>query len=276
VARDTNFYYSFLVLSADKRRAIVAVWDFCRAVDDAADEPGEAAPADALAVWRRELSACYGDGTPTTPQGRHLAPVVRQFELSRAPFEAVIEGVEMDLGDRRYETFDALYEYCIRVASAVGHVCIEIFGCRDEAARRYATDRGVALQLTNILRDVGGDLSRGRIYLPLDEMRAYGVTEADLRAEVAHAGHGVRSAAVRRLLQAQAKRAREFYASAERAMPPGEARSLVAAEVMAAIYKAILDGIEARDYDVFSTVVRIPRPRRAGIAAATWLRNRFR
>jgi 15-cis-phytoene synthase len=274
VSRDTSFYYSFLVLPPAKRRAIIAVWDFCRAVDDAVDEVGEGGPsaADAIASWRRELAAAFGSGEPQTRQGRALAPLVAAFGLSREPFEALIEGVEMDLGPRRYETFDDLYQYCIRVASAVGLVCLDIFGCRDPMSRQYAIDLGVALQLTNILRDVRGDLEQGRVYIPQDELRAHGCSEDDLRRESAAAGAGVRSPAVKALLRQQALRARDYYARAARVLPRRDARRLVAAEIMAAIYRGVLDGIEEREYDVFSEVVRIPRPRRAVIAASTWIR----
>jgi phytoene synthase len=179
----------------------------------------------------------------------------------------------MDVRPRRYETFDDLYEYCIRVASAVGLICLDIFGAATGAARQYATDLGVALQLTNILRDVPGDLARGRVYIPLEDLRAHGCSEADLQAEVSHAGHGVRSAAVKALLTRQGQRAREYYARAARVLPPQEARALVAAEIMGAIYRAILRRIERRDYDVFREVVRIPRPRRALIAAGIWART---
>ena len=166
MSRDTSFYYSFLVLPPAKRQAIIAVWDFCRAVDDAVDEVDAStgvSPADEIARWRRELAACFGEGTPQTRQGRALQPLVDTFGLSREPFEALIEGVEMDLGSRRYESFDELYQYCIRVASAVGLVCLDIFGYREPASRQYAIDLGVALQLTNILRDVRGDLEHGRV-----------------------------------------------------------------------------------------------------------------
>jgi 15-cis-phytoene synthase len=273
LSRDTNFYYSFLVLPAEKRRAIIAVWDFCRAVDDATDElDGKAAGAAAAEVqrWRQELGACYDAARPQTSQGQALAPVIRQFNLSRAPFEALIEGVEMDLGDRRYETFDDLYQYCIRVASAVGLMCLEIFGYSDPRSREYATDLGVALQLTNILRDVPSDLARGRVYIPQEDLRAHGVTEADLRHEASAAGRGIQSANVKQLLRHQAARARDYYERAARELPRRDARRLVAAEIMGAIYHAILDRIERRDYDVFSSTVRIPRPRRALIAASTW------
>jgi phytoene synthase len=279
LARDTNFYYSFLVLPAEKRRAIIAVWDFCRAVDDAVDEAhGEgAAKEDAarceIARWRAELSRCFDSGAATTPQGAALVPCIARFELPRDSFEALIEGVEMDLGNRRYDTFAELYQYCIRVASAVGVICLNIFGARDARARDYATDLGVALQLTNILRDVPVDLASGRVYIPQEDLRQHGCTEDDLRSEMQHRGGGVRSPAVRALLRQQAARAREYYRRAAASLPKDEARRLVAAEIMGAIYQAVLLKIERADFDVFSAVVRVPRPRRAAIAAATWART---
>jgi phytoene synthase len=277
--RDTNFYYSFLVLPAEKRRAIVAVWDFCRAVDDATDEVGagdETRAADELARWRRELGACFDGGRPQTPQGLALVPYISQFHLPKSSFEALIEGVEMDVAPRRYANFEELYEYCTRVASAVGLICLEIFGYRETASRQYATELGVALQLTNILRDVPGDLARGRLYIPQNDLQQFGCTEADVSHEAASAGSGVRSPAVKALLRHQAERARDYYGRAARSLPAGDARRLVAAEIMGAIYRAILDKIEQREFDVFSEVVRIPRPRRALIAAATWGRTMLR
>jgi 15-cis-phytoene synthase len=276
LARDTNFYYSFLVLPPAKRQAIVAVWDFCRAVDDATDEIGDGDAASAsreVERWRQELARCFEGQQPETRQGRALQPLIAQFALSREPFDALIEGVEMDLVPRRYETFDDLYQYCIRVASAVGFMCLDIFGYRGPTARQYATDLGVALQLTNILRDVRGDLERGRLYIPLEDLRAHGCSEQDLRDEAAAAGNGVRSPAVKALLRHQGTRAREYYARAARVLPPQDVGKVVAAEIMAAIYRGLLDRIERRDYDVFSDVVRIPRPRRALIAAGTWIRT---
>ena len=274
MARDTNFYYSFLVLPAEKRRAIVAVWDFCRAVDDAVDEAVDAASAsDEIARWRAELAAAFDERSAATPQARALAPLIREFNLPRSAFEALIEGVEMDLGPRRYETFDELYEYCIRVASAVGLICVEIFGCQDPGSRQYAIDLGVALQLTNILRDVRTDLARGRVYIPQQDLRRYGCSELDLAAEVEHAGAGVRSAQVKAVLRAQAQRAREYYRRAALALPKRDARRLAAAQIMGAVYRGILARIERRDYDVFTELVRVPRPQRALIAAATWART---
>ena len=271
MARDTNFYYSFLVLPARKRDAIIAVWDFCRAVDDAVDVEGVDATAE-LQRWCEELARVYEGGSPSTRQGIALQPFVREFHLPRASFDALIEGVEMDLHTARYTTFAELYEYCIRVASAVGLICVEIFGYRDPGTRQYATDLGVALQLTNILRDVPEDLARGRLYLPMEDLARFHCTEEDLRAEIANAGGGVRSAAVRELLAFEATRAQEYYARAARALPRGDARRLAAAEIMGAVYAAILRRIERRGYDIFSRVVRVPRPERAVIAARTWLR----
>jgi phytoene synthase len=281
MGRDTNFYYSFLVLPAEKRDAIVAVWDFCRAVDDAVDEAegpagqddqGGGASAE-VARWRREVAAVFDTGDPQTAQGRALLPVLAGFPLPRSAFDGLFEGVEMDLVVRRYETFDELYEYCIRVASAVGLMCLEIFGYQEPRSRQYATDLGVALQLTNILRDVPGDFERGRLYIPLEDLRRFGCTEQDLRQEIDRAGGGVRSPAVKELLRFQGQRARQYYARAAAALPASDGRRLVAAKIMGAIYSGLLTRIERAGYDVFSEVVRIPRPRRALIALATWSRT---
>jgi phytoene synthase len=273
--RDTNFYYSFLVLPAAKRRAIVAVWDFCRAVDDAVDEavPNGATAADQaeaargeLRRWRTELAACFGEGTPQTGQGQRLQPWIAQFDLPREAFEAVIDGVEMDVGDAGYRRFEDLREYCLRVASAVGYICIAIFGCRDEPARQYATELGIALQLTNIIRDVPTDLARGRLYLPTEDLERFGCPVEALRA-------GLVTEPVRRLLAFECERAHGFYRAADRLLVSSCRQRLVAARIMGAIYLAILKRIERRGYDVFSDIVRVPRPRRAVIAALTWARS---
>ena len=268
MARNTSFYYSFLVLPAAERRAIVAVWDFCRAVDDAVDE----APADgagargAIESWRAELARCYGGGTPRTPEGRELQPFIARFDLPREAFEDVIDGVAMDLEHTRYATFADLLEYCRRVASAVGLICIRVFGCRDDGARDYAFNLGIALQLTNILRDIKDDFDRGRVYLPLEDLAAYGVEVADLAGEPA-------GARVRRLVAFECARAREFYARACAALPAADRRRLVAAEIMRAVYSEILARIEMQDYDVISRRPRVPRPVQAAIAFRQWLRG---
>jgi phytoene/squalene synthetase len=187
LARDTSFYYSFLVLPADKRRAIVAVWDFCRAVDDAVDEAPAEQSASEVQRWRDEVARCFDGATPETSQGRALQPLIAGFDLPRSAFEALVEGVEMDLHGRRYRTFDELYEYCIRVASAVGLMCVRIFGCIgsgvapcDRSGRRAAAHEHPPRRPRR---------SRARARIPADRRsRALRVTETDLRDETAHAG----------------------------------------------------------------------------------------
>jgi len=175
---------------------------------------------------------------------------------------------------RRYQTFAELEPYCHRVASAVGLICVEIFGYTQPAALEYARDLGVALQLTNILRDIGVDYRRGRMYLPLDDLARFGCTEDDIRREVDEAGQGVRSDKVRSVLQHHGARARVFFSRAVRALPPDDASRFLAAEIMHRIYFRLLLAIEAADYDVFSRVVRVPKPVQAWIAFRTWWRLR--
>lgn len=264
MARKTSFYYSFLVLPPDQRRAIVAVWDFCRAVDDAVDEGDGSTARQAVEFWRMELDRSFRGGAPETPQGQRLQPFIAQFGLPRDAFEDVIDGVAMDLDHTRYQTFHDLLEYCRRVAAAVGMICIRIFGCRDERSRDYALNLGVALQLTNILRDVKDDLSRGRVYLPLDDLAASGCTVDDLAA-------GLVTGPVRRLLEFECRRARDFYSRAVEARSEEDRKRLVAAEIMRAVYFETLKNIERSGYDVFTARVRVARPRQAMIALRQWL-----
>jgi 15-cis-phytoene synthase len=275
MSRDTSFYYSFLVLPPRKRNAIIAVWDFCRAVDDAVDEvvpesewagglsnEARAKAAAQVASWRAELAATY-TGTPQTPQGIGLQPFIREFNLPRARFEDLVDGIEMDLHQLRYDTFAALVGYCRRVASAVGLICLEIFGYRNESAKAYAENLGLALQLTNIIRDVRTDLIRGRIYLPTEDLVRFGVSEDDLRS-------GQLTPRVVDLLRFECERAHSYYRRAADHLPREDARSLVAAEIMGGIYFEILRRIERRGYDVFSSRIRVPRPQRAVIALRLW------
>jgi phytoene synthase len=275
VTRKTSFYYSFLVLPQPQRRAITAVWDFCRAVDDAVDlEADFERAAAALASWREEVALVFESGSPRTPQGKALQPFVAPFHLPRAQFEALIEGVAMDASPRRYETFADLEPYCHRVASAVGLMCAEIFGYRERAVLDYARDLGVALQLTNILRDVAVDYRRNRFYIPLDDLRRFGCTEADVAREVERSGRGVQNPRVRAVLDHQASRARVFFARAVRVLPQQDATRFIAAEIMRAIYFEMLRRIEAADFDVFTEVIRVPRPAQARLALQAWWRLR--
>jgi phytoene synthase len=267
MSRDTSFYYAFLVLPPRKRTAMVAVWDFCRAVDDAVDEtdaPDRAA--EEVASWRRELDGVFAGAPPRTWQGRALQPFVHEFDLPRRPFDELIDGVEMDLARARYATFDELSDYCRRVASSVGLICVEIFGYSDPRTRSYAVNLGMALQLTNIVRDVAADLRRGRIYLPGEDLARFGVTEDDLRA-------GNVTPGIEALLRFQCTRAREYYVRAAADLPPADAHSLMAAEIMGGIYYEILQRIERSGYDVFTRRIRVPRPYRAVIALRIWVRT---
>jgi phytoene synthase len=253
------------------------VWDFCRAVDDAVDEvvpeddwagglteDARAQASQSLAAWRDEVERTF-NGIPTTRQGKALQPWVSEFSLPRQQFDTLIDGVEMDLSYAKYPDFDALLAYCHKVASSVGLICVEIFGYHDPAAREYAVNLGVALQLTNIIRDVATDLKRGRIYLPMDDLAWFHVTEQDLR-------DGIVTPHVRSLMRYQCRRARYYYRLAAERMPRVDRRSLVAAEIMGDIYFAILRKIERARYDVFRSRIRVARPRRALIALDVWSR----
>jgi phytoene synthase len=278
VSRATSFYYAFLVLPRPQREAIIAVWDFCRAVDDEVDELPEsvaslpleqrrAAVRQGLDLWRREIDLMF-TGTPDTPQGRALAPWIRQFDLTRSSFEHLVDGVEMDLDRERYATFEDLREYCWRVASAVGYVCVEIFGQRTQSAREYALNLGLALQLTNIIRDVKGDAERGRIYLPQEDLARFGCTSEDLNQSRL-------TPEVARLLAFEVTRAREYYHRASQLLPSLDRKAMVAAEIMGRIYREVLERIERGGFDVFSSRVRVPKSRQATLAIDTWLRTRL-
>jgi phytoene synthase len=197
-----------------------------------------------------------------------LQPFIREFDLPRQHFADLIDGVEMDLDHARYPTFAALEQYCRRVASAVGLICVEIFGYRNPGARDYAVSLGIALQLTNIIRDVAADLRMGRIYLPAEDLERFRVTDADLAA-------GVVTPQVAALLRFECDRARDYYRRAAAALPPEDSRSLVAAEIMGAIYFEILRRIERAGYDVFTRRIRVPRPSRAVLALRLWAKTRF-
>jgi 15-cis-phytoene synthase len=262
----SNFYYAFLALPRARREALYAVYAFCRTVDDIADLGTDpAAQRAGLAAWRRDIAHCYADGAvPEHPIARQLATAVRRFALPRAALEAIVEGCEMDLERASYETIEDLLPYCYRVASAVGLCCIEIFGYTDARARDYAVSLGTALQLTNIIRDVGADARNGRVYVPLHDLRSFGVSPDDLRA-------GRYGDAFVRLMAFQAARAREHYARAWAAFPAADARSLVPAEIMGRIYWALLEEIEARRFRVFDERIALSARRKAGIALRCWM-----
>ncbi|HEX2439599.1 MAG TPA: presqualene diphosphate synthase HpnD [Methylomirabilota bacterium] len=267
----SNFYYAFLTLPRRRRDALYAVYAFCRTVDDVADLGSDpAAQRAGLDAWRRDVARCFEPGPPPEhPIARQLAEAVRTYPIPRAALEAIIEGCAMDLDRVRFETAEDLYPYCYRVASAVGLCCIEIFGYTDPRARDYAVHLGTALQLTNILRDVGADAREGRVYLPQRDLREFGVSEADLVA----GRHDERFVG---LMEHQAARARRFYALAAEAYPVVDARSLIAAQIMGGIYRALLDEIVARRFAVFGDRITLSAGRKVAIALRCWAAARLR
>jgi len=262
----TSFYYAFRVLPEVKRRAIEALYAFCRAVDDCVDEEGGEGEA-GLARWLAEVRRVYA-GKPETELGRELAETVARFPIPRGCFEDVVAGCRMDLAPRRYATFADLRVYCERVASAVGLASIEIFGYEDPRTREYAVELGLALQLTNILRDVGADAARDRLYLPLEDLARFGVPERELLA-VARDPRAARPAGLDRLLAFEADRARSHYAAAANALPARDRRSMLAAEIMGAIYRAVLEEWARRGHPVGGARVRLGKPRRIALALRT-------
>jgi phytoene synthase len=261
----TNFYYAFRILPSAKRRAIYALYSFCRVVDDCVDEPdgeGEAG----LRRWLDEAHRCYA-GQPTTELGQELAEALFQFPIPRACFEQIVDGCRMDLTPRRYQTFADLRAYCEKVASAVGLASIEIFEYRNPRTREYAVELGVALQLTNILRDIGADGARGRLYLPLEDLARFGVGEAELL----DAAPVPRRAEAAALLRFEAERAREHYARAESLLPAEDRRAMASAELMAGVYRTLLDELDRRGFPP-GPRLRLSTPRKLWVAARTLAR----
>ena len=176
----SSFYYSFMFLPKEKRLAITALYAFCREVDDVVDECSDAGVARTTLTWWRMQVADIYDGKPQHPVAQALVPIVRKFNIAQEHLQEIIDGMEMDLDQPRYSDFKSLQLYCYRVASVVGLLAAEIFGYTDRQTQKYAHDLGIAFQLTNIIRDVGEDARRGRIYLPMDELQQFGVTASDI------------------------------------------------------------------------------------------------
>jgi len=263
----SNFYYAFMLLPAERRRALHAVYAFCRFIDDIADDESIRDAAALLKRWREEVDRVYG-GTPTRAISRALADSVGHFNIARNYFDEIIAGVEMDLTRKRYATFEELRLYCYRVASAVGLICIEIFGYTNPAARDYAEKLGIAFQLTNIIRDVKEDAGRNRIYLPLEDLARFDVTQEEIL-------NGVYSPNFVRLMEFEAARAQEFYREADAALPAEDRSSLLTAEAMRQIYGALLDRIVQSNYRVLDRRHSLSAPRKLYLVGRTWAAGRF-
>jgi phytoene synthase len=264
----SNLALAFILLPRAKRDAMSALYAFCRAVDDVADE--ETAPVAErrarLQHWREDIRRACEGGAPEFAVNRELQPVARQYGLRFELFDELLRGVEADLDITRYETWEQLDLYCHRVASVVGLLSIEIFGYTDPRCRDYAIHLGKALQLTNILRDVGNDAARGRIYLPLEELRRHGVSEEDIL-------QGRKTPAFRDLAEAVAARARAHYLAARTTLPAADRKSMIAAELMGAVYWRLLCKLETHGFDVLSpTPTRLTKLHKLALILRTWFR----
>lgn len=265
-ASGSSFYYSFLFLEPERRHAITALYAFCREVDDVVDDCTDLNVARRkLEWWRGELCALYA-GHPSHPVTTALAQSLDRYNLTQERLLEIVEGMEMDLHQNRYLDFHSLQLYCHRVAGVVGLLAAEIFGYRDPQTLKYAHDLGLAFQLTNIIRDVGEDARRGRIYLPLDELKRYGVSAADiLRSRY--------SDAFRALMEFQMERAEGYYDQALAQLPLDDRRAQRPGLVMAGIYRATLREIQRDRFRVLDRRIALTPLRKLWIAWRTWTRN---
>ena len=262
----SSFYYSFLFLEPERRQAIVALYAFCREVDDVVDECADPTlAATKLAWWRREIEALYA-GHPSHPVTQALAIALPRFKLQREHLLEIVAGMEMDLLQNRYADFAALQLYCYRVASVVGIAAASIFGYRHQETLAYAQDLGLAFQLTNIIRDVGEDAQRGRIYLPLDELQRYAVDPGDLLRRRY-------SDQFRRLMEFQIERAVACYDRAMAQLPAEDRQAQRAGLVMAAIYRRLLENIRRGGCQVLDRRARLAPLRKLWLAWRTWVKG---
>lgn len=265
-ARARNFYYAFLTLPRTGREAICAVYAYCRLLDDVADGSLPRNEKElALAGIREELHSALA-GRARSPVFIALADTVHRYGIAVENLLEVAKGVEQDLDVSRYHTFDELREYCYLVASSVGLACLEVFGYDSPEARDAAVDLGIAMQLTNVVRDVAEDASDDRIYLPQDDLRAFGVDELDVLA-------GRRTPALTKMLAFQGERAKEYYGRAQSLFKYLPRRSRPCPMVLYGVYRSLLDQIERNGYDVFSRRATLGKGRRAQIALTLWIRG---
>ena len=262
----SSFYYSFMFLPPNRRRAITALYAYCREVDDVVDEcPDPQIAATKLIWWRTELDRLYS-GHPEHPVTQALKPILLEFNVPQEQLLEIIDGMEMDLQQTRYLDFKALSLYCYRVASVVGLLAAEIFGLQDRRTLKYAHDLGMAFQLTNIIRDVGEDARRGRVYLPMDELKRFEVPLADIL-------NSRYSDNFRRLMEFQIERAEHYYEQAMSELPDIDRKSQRPGLVMAAIYRTLLDEIKRDGCQVLTQRTSLTPLRKLWIAWRTWIKG---
>ncbi len=266
--RLSNFYFSFLMLPSPKREAIETIYAFCRHTDDIVDEGSDVAEKrKRLRQWKGEMVKGFAGESRYSMLNR-LAEIIRIFHIPEEHFHELLKGMQMDLAKNRYETFEELEQYCYRVASTVGLICAEVFGYNKEETKQYAKNLGIALQLTNILRDIKPDARAGRIYIPLEDLRRFGYTEAELlRGE-----YNERFVA---LMRFECDRARSYFRQAKKHLAEEDKPLFTAARVMGNIYYLLLRRIERANYNVFSKRIRLSKPVKLMIAILLRLRNRF-
>jgi phytoene synthase len=263
-ASGSSFYYSFLFLPPPRRHAITALYAYCREVDDAVDETSDSAVAGSkLDWWHTEIERLFA-GAPQHPVTRALEPHVAAYGLTRERLLLVLEGMRMDLVQNRFLDFPALARYCHLVAGVVGEMAAGIFGVTDERTYGYARDLGLALQMVNIIRDVGEDARRGRIYLPIDDMQRYGVKAADILA-------GRYTEGFAPLMSRQADRARAAFAQALAQLPAADLRAQRTGLIMGAIYASLLDELARDGFQVLHQHVSLTPLRKLAIAWRTWV-----
>lgn len=265
----SNLALAFILLPQEKRDAMAGLYAFCRAVDDVADEDAVAPEKrrEQLADWRQDIRTACENGNPRFILNQEFEPVIQKFKLPYSLFDELIQGCEMDLEKLRYESFEELERYCYHVASVVGLLSIEIFGYKNQACREYADYLGKALQLTNILRDVKNDAARGRIYLPLGELKKFQVSEADILNSRYSENYTA-------LARSVADRAKYFYNMARKTLPPEDRKSMVAAELMGTVYWHLLRKLERNDFNVFGPKPpKLSKPQKLGLIVISWLKH---
>ena len=260
----SSFYYSFLFLPPERRRAIMAFYAFCREVDDVVDETSDSAIAAAKLNWWRQEVGRIASGQPEHPVGLALQTAGKQFNIPKELLLEIIDGMEMDLLQSRYLDFKGLQLYCYRVASVVGLIAAEIFGYQDRQTQKYAHDLGIAFQLTNIIRDIGEDARRGRIYIPMDELKQFNVPAADIL-------NSKYSDNFTALMRFQVERAEQYYQQALAHLPAVDRKAQRPGLIMAAIYRTVLDEIKDEDYRVLHQRISLTPLRKIWIAWKTWV-----
>jgi phytoene synthase len=262
----SSFYYSFLFLPPERRRAITALYAFCREADDTVDECSDESLARIkLAWWRTEIAAMYA-GSPNHPVTKAMQPHLAVYDLKQEHMQAIIDGMEMDLNQTRYLDYAGLIKYCWHVASVVGILSASIFGVTRPETLVYAEKLGLAFQLTNIIRDVGEDARKGRIYLPVNELQQFNVTAADLL----NARH---SENFEKLMAFQAERAQRTYDEALAMLPKEDRRAQRPGLIMSAIYRTVLDEVQRDGYHVLTQRISLTPIRKLWLAWKTWVRG---